>query len=183
MHPFQILFFSYIHVCLLSLSSICIKFCPYIVFPLQLFIFSVSSLPYCLNSFGCVEFLLGTVLLIITATIKDSVIRCYVWHIIHVFLLLHTSCVIYIYIYMLCTTLVEDLFLQRRRQWKPVVALTCHSDFFVNFVFCLFTLNIDLLGGGNSSVEIALARFFGLLITTLNRSLVNESYQRLALDS
>ena len=59
MHPFKLLFLRHFHVLLLSLSYICLTCCPYIAFPLQLF--SLFSLSCCLNSFGCVEFSLGTV--------------------------------------------------------------------------------------------------------------------------
>ena len=62
---------------LLSLSSICLMYCPFITFPLQLF--SLSSLFCCLNSFGCVEFSLGTVLLILIALIKGSM-WCFTYH-------------------------------------------------------------------------------------------------------
>ena len=47
----------------------------------------------------------------------------------------------------------------------------------------MFSLNIDLFRGGNSHAEIALSPFFGLLIPTLSRSLLNVFYIRLALDS
>ena len=62
---------------LLSLSSVCLTCCRYIAFSLQLF--SLSSLSCCLNSFGWVEFSLGTLLLILTTTMK-GLMWCLTYH-------------------------------------------------------------------------------------------------------
>ena len=75
--PFKLFFLSHFHVLVLPLSSICLTYCPYIAFPVHLF--SLSSFSRRLNSFGWVEFSLGTVLLILTAAIKGSM-WCLVYH-------------------------------------------------------------------------------------------------------
>ena len=78
--------------------------------------------------------------------------------------------------YCVCTLNYRDVALSlvstKCCQWKFIAALSCHFVLFANFeqvwslqkLFCLLTLNINLLWGGNLSVEITLWCFFGLLI-------------------